>query len=196
MIAFVYLESLFASCLLTLDRLFAISMPLRHRTAMTRGNTDKRLIGITWFVSTVVSVVFSVIQMHDMKTQVLAYIMQISLLVTLIIIIASYSIIFVTVRRTNSSKRPELNHERSYSKHARQKKEKVLLLHSLVIILSSVICRCPYIIYCTFYSLEDHNKTPEFMAASTMLLIANTGIDPFLYLFIKQCVARIQRKSS
>ena len=182
-IVFSLCASLWSCWLLTIDRLHAILRPLQHAVYYTKVKIGFH-VASTWCYATIISSVVFVGMITHNTHEIIRYLLPPSLFVTIVLLIAAYTIIIQAIVRGNKKMANITHRQGSKQGKSRAQMNKRIYLHSLVIILNFTICSCPYIIYNILFSPLNHDTHAGFMAGGTMGLTAMTLIDPMSYFFL------------
>ena len=193
-IVFSFCASLWSCWLLTIDRLHAILRPLQHAVYYTKVKIGLH-VASTWCYATINTSVIFVGMITNNTHEIIRYLIPPSLLVTIVLLIAAYTIIIRAIVRGNKKLANVTHRQGSKQGKSRAQMNKRIYFHSLVIILNFTICSCPYILYNILFSPLNHDTHPGFMASGTMGLTAITIIDPMSYFFLGLIMSAKRSKS-
>lgn len=193
-IVFSFCASLWSCWLLTIDRLHAILRPIRHAVYYTKVRIAIHVASIWCYATVMTSVLFVGMIAYDIH-QIIRYLLPPSLLVTIVLLIAAYTVIIRAIVRSNKKMANITHRQGSKQGNTRAQMNKRIYFHSLVIILNFTICSSPYIMYNILFSPLNHDTHAGFMAGSTMGLTAITIIDPMSYFFLGLIMSAKRRRT-
>ena len=178
---FSFIMSLTNLTLISVERFIAVRSPFKHMTWMTK-NRMKRIIIVTWIKTFVLMSALLIGQLT--KNTFSTDLIDIAKLVTSIIIVIS-GIMFVAIyvyiiRYFKGRRAPEVERQHDQIsqgtvKHHNQKREINLIVTSVLIILSYVICLYPFA-FEIFINGKDSMNT-------TILACSNSVFNPLVYFY-------------
>ena len=168
--------SMFMLSLMSVDRCFVILYPLKYKVVATRTRV-KYTIAVLWLLSLSTGLVkfFKVF-----SNSVCAILTQASIILCLSIIITSYMLLFLRIKR-QSKVRAELQNNSICVNARSHEREKRLAKTVAVVILCFVLCWTPITFALTLW--PEQTMENYLYAWASMIGLANSAINPIIYFY-------------
>nr|QBL02584.1 biogenic amine-like GPCR [Tripedalia cystophora] len=196
-ILFSIISSIASVWLITIDRLICVIRPVTYRS-LASPSWAKRITVFAWICSCLLTLILMSLGFFFNKYYVIRYCLATGLLLTSICMVAAYSIIIRTVRKTNRLTRDPTNRDsmsemQRMRQVRREKTEDHLIMMSVIIVTAFISCSSPYTIFAFFearYEGPFCSDEPTFKTTALTILFFNMVLDPCVYLFYRLSPAK------
>ena len=165
-------SSIFHLCLMSIDRVMAITQPLLHRTHMQEKSFVVKLLAVPWLMALACAIPNFIRMDFPNYTFVISIV---TFVLPTLIIIVCYICIFVAIRRRN------------VTNDVRQINERKLLRTVLLVIVIFMVCWVPFHIFGILYGLNSLGLSLAEMDIAIRvfkwLQYLNSACNPFIYVF-------------
>ena len=165
-------SSIFHLCLMSIDRVMAITKPLLHRTHMQEKSFVIKLLTVPWLMALACAIPNFIRMDFPHYTFVISIV---TFILPTLIVIVCYICIFVAIRRRN------------VTNDMRQINERKLLRTVLLVVVIFMVCWVPFHIFGILYGLNSLGLSLAEMDIALRvfkwLQYLNSACNPFIYVF-------------
>ena len=177
--------SLVSAWLITLDRIVAIFLPLKHRIYLTSGKVWKT-ISVSWVLFLIYGISLESTVGASVVPVVITYVFLPLLILSAVFFIVSYICMYLKFRRNNNVLQHKCHTGESTGnlrlKEVRRKQERRLFGFSFGVTISFLVCNIPFIMFWLVSGRINGCKSRSlFQIISLSFFTGNLIVDPVLY---------------